>query len=232
MSVAVKNRSTILVLPLRGNTAYERLRFHEMGARIKVIPENLTSRDFPISKVFVKYYLNISRLFRSLSMPRRPRPADRPAPKSKLIAAPRTAHKEPSIAPPEGQYITFSKPEPQSKDEESGGEQMLADDHGRPGMSGKDSDYALSGSEPDREQDYEDVDVDAPRVAQWEPDDSGLVEHESEVGEENASNNAGPTHVQLVWFSIANVNLVCILCVSPRNLFRMVRSFCASQNVC
>jgi hypothetical protein len=78
-----------------------------------------------------------------------------------------------------------------------------------------------SSSEPDRD-DYEDVDVDAPRIAQWEPDEfeNGSSDRgESEDDGEMAPNRAGPSHVQLVHLSVDVVEEfslhICLIDVAP-----------------
>ena len=125
-----------------------------------------------------------------LKMPRRPRPADRPAPKSGAVSARRYKPTNYSITSPKRQHITFAETELES---ESQSEQI---DHGEKGMSGEDAEYASSDSGPGHEE--EDVDVDAPRVAQWEPDELEFNDSVEGEDEENAPNSAGPSHVQLV----------------------------------
>lgn len=93
--------------------------------------------------------------------------------------------------------ITHVKPEPEQSFESSDDEGGIEDASG----SLSDEDAASSASERSIEME-EEIDIDAPRVAQWEPDD---FEANSKSGDSNASEEdepeekvAGPSQVHIV----------------------------------
>jgi ribosomal RNA-processing protein 36 len=130
-------------------------------------------------------------------MPRRPRPADRPAPGSKAVSS---LPYKPTIspkAPPKQVHAKFAQAGPESNVES---EHELGNDSDDSNLSGED---VKSGSELGCEEGNEDIDVDAPRVAQWEPDEfetGGSVEDDNEDDEENPPHVDGPSHQNLVHF--------------------------------
>ncbi|KIM85149.1 hypothetical protein PILCRDRAFT_350214 [Piloderma croceum F 1598] len=121
-------------------------------------------------------------------MPRRPRPADR-EPVSSLPSK----HTLSPKAPPKQMHSRFAEVEPES-DEETASEQEPDNDSGEFGLSGEED-------EPNFEEDNQDIDVDAPRVAQWEPDefesDDSRDENDSGDGEKITPRRAGPSNLQL-----------------------------------
>jgi ribosomal RNA-processing protein 36 len=140
--------------------------------------------------------------FRFLSMPRRPRPADRPAPNSKPVSSLQSEHTLSSKAPPKQVHSRLAQVEPES----IASEQEPDNDSGQFSLSGEEAKSVLSDSEPNFEEDNQDIDVDAPRVAQWEPDefeidDSG-DEDDSEDDEKSMPRRAGPSSLQLVRLSL------------------------------
>jgi ribosomal RNA-processing protein 36 len=128
-------------------------------------------------------------------MPRRPRPADRPPPKSKSDPA------LPSL-PTKSLKVLFKQPRLKYAEAEPESEESEIDGSGDSRQSGMDAASTPSDSEPNYEQDIEDIDVDAPRVAQWEPDefdsDIDASEEEDESKDDDGGTHPGPSDVQLV----------------------------------
>lgn len=153
-------------------------------------------------------------------MPRRPRPTDRPPPKSKSDPAlPRLPTKTLKV-PFKQPRVKFTKAEPESEESE-------IDGSGDSRQSGMDAASTPSDSEPNYEQDTEDIDLDAPRVAQWEPDefdtDASEEEDESKDNDEETRNHPGPSNVQLV--RPAGSDRIVLVSYSFRYPFKMVCSF-------
>lgn len=131
-------------------------------------------------------------------MPRRPRPADRPPPKSMTASTSRMAAPKPSKPPQKIIRKVETQPEPDSSEATTSDED--SDNESDTLLSNEDVGSIASGSDPGIE---EDIDVDAPRVAQWEPDEfevDGVMEdsNSSEDEVEPEEKTAGPSQVQLV----------------------------------
>jgi len=126
-----------------------------------------------------------------VKMPRRPRPTDRPAPNSKPVSSLPFKHTLFPKAPPHNRNAQV-EPESTTSEQESDNDS---------GLSGEE---AMPGSGPNFEKDNQDIDVDAPRVAQWEPDEFEIEDSADDSGndEKISPHRAGPSGLQLVRLSL------------------------------
>jgi ribosomal RNA-processing protein 36 len=102
-------------------------------------------------------------------------------------------------------HSRLAQVEPES-DDEAASEQEPDNDSGEFDLSREEAKSISSGCEPNFGEDNQDIDVDAPRVAQWEPDefesDDSRDENDSGDDEKITPRRAGSSNLQLVRSSL------------------------------
>lgn len=142
-------------------------------------------------------------------MPRRQRPTSRPAPKSKVVPQrPSNSVKVPKVTPQRLDFqLQGTKPDNSEEEVESDEELDYTSESDSPEDGGDDDDEAtgLTFEDEIEQNEVEEMDLDGPRVAQWEPDELELEvtssndeeKSEEELAHSN-SDHAGSSHLKMV----------------------------------